>query len=85
MNITQEFRKVFEGEQAASAEEQEALLDVMLFMRDDNELGLCSDVIQAWALKISGVIEFMEATGKISSSQEEDLRMMVNRIESGRD
>lgn len=85
MNITQEFRKVFEGEQTTSAEEQDALLDVMLFMRDDKELGLCSDVIQAWALKISGVIEFMEATGKISSSQEEDLRMMVNRIESGRD
>ena len=83
MNVTAEFRKIFEGEQATSDTEQDVLLDTLLFMRDDRELGLTAHVIDMWSCKILGVIEFMSACGKISDRQEEDLCMMLNRILRG--
>ena len=83
MNITAEFRKIFDGEQAMSENEQDVLLDTFLFMRDDREMGLAAEVIDVWNNKILGVIEFMSACGKISAEQEEDLCMMLNRIQSG--
>lgn len=82
MSITERFRKIFDGEQKVSEQEQDVLENCYTWMRDDAELGLCRDVINTWACKISGIIEFLLACGKIDESQEEDLRMMVNEIES---
>lgn len=92
VNVTQEFRKIFSGEQKMSEEEQDALLDALLFMRDDVELGLGQDVIQTWMMKIAGVIEFLVACGKITAGegddpqgeQEEQLYMLLKKIEDGK-
>ena len=81
MNITQEFREIFSGEQAANEEEQDVLLDVLLFMRDDVENQMPKDVILTWKLKLTGVIEYLEATGKINAEQLERLIRIVKEIE----
>lgn len=85
MSITKEFLEIFSGEQKTSETEQETLLDIMTFMRDDREMGLGQDVVDTWNCKIQGVIEFIAACGKISKKQEDDLCMLLNRIQSGRD
>lgn len=82
MNITEEFRKIFSGEQAASEEEQDVLLDVLLFMRDDAENGMGQEIMNAWGLKLTGVIEYMEAIGKINAEQLEALTGIVKQIGS---
>jgi len=83
MNITKEFGEIFSGTQETTEEERDVLLDAMLFMRDDVETGLAQEVITLWAGKITGIIEFLSGTGKINEEQEEQLSMMLNRIESG--
>lgn len=82
MNITEEFRKIFAGEQKTSDEEQDVLLDTMTFMRDDVEMGMNNDVIHTWRLKIQGAIEYLEAVGKISGEQSKRLFEMLSEIES---
>ena len=81
MNITHEFREIFSGEQAANDEEQDVLLDVLLFMRDDVENQMPKDVILTWKLTLTGVIEYLEATGKINEKQLEQLIRIVKEIE----
>lgn len=82
MNIKERFQKIFAGEQAMGEVEQDVLQDMMRCMLEDRQLGLVEDVIQVWACKLHGVVEFMKACGKINEDQEEDLCMMVNEIES---
>ena len=81
MDITKRFRELFSGEQAASEEEQDVLLDVLLFMRDDVENGMPKEVILTWRVKLTGVIEYLEATGKIDNDQLDGLIAIVKGIE----
>ena len=73
MNLTQEFRKIFGAEQTADGvrmidEEQDVLLDVLLFMRDDVEKGMGKDIIMMWRMKLISIIEYLEMAGKISAA-----------------
>ena len=74
MNFQKEFRKIFSGE-PMSKTEQDVLLDEMRSMADDVKLKLDKDVIEAWALKITGIIGFLFSCGKISLEQDEDLHV----------
>lgn len=87
MNITQEFRKIFGAEQTTDGvrlidEEQDVLLDVLLFMRDDAENGMGPEIMNAWGLKLTGVIEYLEAVGKITEEQEAQLAQIIRKIGS---
>ena len=80
MNLTKEIEKIFAGPQEITEIEQETLLDCLQWMRDDVENGMPAEVIHAWSLKIQGIVEFMDACGKISGKQMEQIRGILKHI-----
>ena len=80
MNLTKEIEKVFAGPQEITDKEQEMLLDCLLFMRDDIENGMPAEVVNAWNTKISGIIEFLYAVGRIQENQYDRIRDILNEI-----
>lgn len=81
MSIHKELEAIFAGEQVVTEEEQEVIEDAMCFLREDveNEEGGVLDLDN----KILGIIEFLEACGKISEDQGNRLRLMLGKILSG--
>ena len=51
----------------------------------DVDKNLFGDNIAEEALKIKGIIEFLQQSDRISEDEEEELHMIVNEIEAGRE
>ena len=81
-DITETMLSVFEKDLLVSYEERMALAGWFRAASFDGVFGV--DISDA-LMKIGGIIEWLHTLGKIDEEQEEELWMLLNRVEGGKE
>jgi len=84
MNISERITEALGDNEVLTDSERAVLEDSMKGMNFDVKFKLGSTIINDWSVKLTGIIEFLQHSDRITEDEEEELQMIVNEIEAGR-
>ena len=85
MNISERISDALKANETLTEGERWTLQDTMKALQFDQKFGMGAEFISGAAARLASILSFLQLSDRISEDEEEELLMIVNEIEAGRE